>query len=104
MPGRPIVSGDDTAKRSGRLTLNPIVHLDPLGYLLAVFAFIGWGKPTPVSPWRLRYGPRVGSALVAVAGPLTNLLLAALAAIPWRLGYLDARRTGPCRCWRRSFW
>jgi Zn-dependent protease len=81
--------GDDTAKRSGRLTLNPIAHLDPLGYILAVFAFIGWGKPTPVSPWRLRYGPRVGSALVAVAGPLTNLLLAALAAIPWRLGYFN---------------
>jgi Zn-dependent protease len=77
--------GDDTAKRMGRLTLNPIKHLDPLGYILAVFAFIGWGKPTPVSPWRLRYGPRIGGALVAGAGPVTNLLLAVAAAILWRL-------------------
>ncbi len=81
--------GDDTAKRLGRLTLNPIVHLDPLGYILAVVAFIGWGKPTPVSPSRLRYGPRVGNALVAVAGPVTNLLLAAVVAIPWRLGFFS---------------
>lgn len=81
--------GDDTAKRQGRLTLNPLAHLDPLGAIMALIAMIGWAKPVPINPWRLRYGPRVGGALVAVAGPLSNLLMAALAAIPWRLGYLD---------------
>ena len=69
--------------------MNPLVHLDPLGAIMALVAMIGWAKPVPINPWRLRYGPRVGGALVAVAGPLSNLLLAVLAAIPWRLGYLD---------------
>jgi Zn-dependent protease len=81
--------GDDTARRQGRLTLNPLAHLDPLGTLMALFAMIGWAKPVPVTPWRLRYGPRVGGALVAAAGPFSNLLLAVLGAIPWRLGLLD---------------
>lgn len=80
--------GDDTAQRSGRLTLDPRVHLDPFGAILALLFGFGWARPTPVNPWRLRYGPRVGNALVAVAGPLTNLLIAALAAIPWQLGLL----------------
>jgi Zn-dependent protease len=80
--------GDDTAQRAGRLTLDPRVHLDPFGAILALLFGFGWAKPTPVSPWRLRYGPRVGNALVAVAGPLTNLLIAGLAAIPWQLGLL----------------
>ncbi len=81
--------GDDTAARQGRLTLNPLAHLDPLGALMALFAFVGWARPVPVNPWRLRYGPRVGGALVAAAGPFTNLMLAALAALPWRLGLMD---------------
>jgi Zn-dependent protease len=92
--------GDDTAKRYGRLTLNPIRHLDPLGYILAVVSFIGWGKPTPVNPWRLRYGPRVGNALVAVAGPITNLLLAGAAALPWRLHLLDAAPGWALEIWQ----
>jgi Zn-dependent protease len=82
--------GDDTAARQGRLTLNPLAHLDPIGSLMILFSFFGWAKPVPVSPWRLRYGPRVGDALVSVAGPLSNLALAVLVAIPWRLGLLDA--------------
>jgi Zn-dependent protease len=81
--------GDDTAKRYGRLTLNPLKHLDPLGTIMALVAMIGWAKPTPVNPWRLRYGPRVGGAMVAVAGPVTNLVLAVIVAIPWRLGVFD---------------
>ncbi len=81
--------GDDTAARQGRLTLNPLAHLDPIGSLLLVFSFIGWAKPVPVNPWRLRYGPRVGHALVAAAGPASNLLMAAAVAVPWRLGWLD---------------
>lgn len=81
--------GDNTAARAGRLTLNPLAHLDLIGSLMIIFSFFGWAKPVPVNPWRLRYGPRVGGALVAAAGPLSNLLLALLFAIPWRLGLFD---------------
>ena len=82
--------GDSTARYQGRLTLNPIVHFDPIGgTLLALSAFlggifIGWAKPTPVNPYNLRYGRR-GEALVALAGPASNLVMAALVAIPVRL-------------------
>lgn len=82
--------GDSTARWQGRLTLNPIVHFDPLGGgLLALSAliggfFIGWAKPTPVNPYNLAYGRR-GEAIVAVAGPLSNLVMAAAVAIPMRL-------------------
>jgi Zn-dependent protease len=82
--------GDNTARYQGRLTLNPIVHFDPLGgFLLVVSAvvggfFIGWAKPTPVNPFNLRYGRR-GDAIVALAGPLSNLVLAAIVAIPLRI-------------------
>jgi Zn-dependent protease len=49
---------------------------------------VGWAKPVPVNPWNLRYGPRVGNAIVAAAGPASNLAIAILAAVPLRLGYL----------------
>jgi len=80
--------GDGTAKLFGRLTLNPVVHFDPLGgFLLLVSSLvgfgIGWAKPTPVNPINLRYGSR-GEGIVAAAGPLSNLLLAALGAILFR--------------------
>jgi Zn-dependent protease len=82
--------GDSTARFMGRLTLNPIVHFDPLGgILLAVtmisgsgFAF-GWAKPTPVNPNNLEGGRR-GEAIVAAAGPLSNLVLAIAGALPLR--------------------
>jgi len=82
--------GDSTARHLGRLTLNPIVHFDPLGgILLAVtmigntgFAF-GWAKPT-VNPYNLRNGRR-GEAIVAAAGPISNLVMAIAVAIPIRL-------------------
>ena len=81
--------GDDTAARRGRLTINPLAHLDPIGTLsLAVFGF-GWGKPVPVSPYRLRGDMRRSHALVSVAGPLSNLVLAMAAAVPFRLGWLS---------------
>lgn len=75
--------GDPTAKYLGRVSLNPLVHLDPLGTLMMVITTvsgvgIGWGKPVPVSPHRLRYGPRLGNGIVSLAGPLSNLLLATL--------------------------
>jgi Zn-dependent protease len=81
--------GDDTAARQGRLSLNPLRHLDPLGtiMLIATQAF-GWAKPVPVAPWRLRHGPRAGHALVSVAGPASNLLMATVVASLWRLGVL----------------
>jgi Zn-dependent protease len=82
--------GDSTARYQGRLTLNPLVHFDPLGgtllaisVLLAGFGF-GWAKPTPVNPYNLRYGRR-GEAIVAVAGPISNLVMAIAVAIPLRL-------------------
>jgi Zn-dependent protease len=77
--------GDDTAKRAGRLTLNPLRHLDPIGALAILFIGFGWAKPVPVSPWQMRHGPRIGNALVAAAGPLSNLMIALAAAALWRL-------------------
>jgi Zn-dependent protease len=76
--------GDDTAKQAGRLTLNPLRHLDPLGSIMIFLIGFGWAKPVPVSPWRLRYGPRIGMALVAAAGPFSNLLVATAVAMMWR--------------------
>ena len=90
--------GDSTARWAGRLTLNPIKHFDPLGGSLLIITalisrgfMIGWAKPTPVNPYNLRYGHR-GEALVAFAGPLSNLVMAAAAAIPIRLLLLDQTR------------
>ncbi len=85
--------GDPTARLMGRISLNPVVHFDPLGALMMVImAFqhvgIAWGKPTPVNPYHLRHGPRVGMGMVALAGPLSNLLLATVVAVPLRLGLL----------------
>lgn len=67
--------GDDTANNAGRLTLNPIRHLDPIGSLLIVLAGFGWGKPVPVNPANFRY-PRRDDILVAAAGPAMNVLQA----------------------------
>jgi Zn-dependent protease len=75
--------GDGTAKLLGRLTLNPFAHLDPLGSILILVAGFGWAKPTPYNPFNLR-GGRYGEAIVAAAGPLSNLVLAAAAALPYR--------------------
>lgn len=76
--------GDDLPRRQGRLTLDPRAHLDPLGTLLIFIGGFGWGKPVQINPWAIG-GPR-NHALVALAGPVSNLLLAALAALPVRLG------------------
>ncbi len=82
--------GDPTARLMGRVSLNPLVHLDPMGtVMMAVTAVmgmgIGWGKPVPVSPHRLRYGPRLGNGIVALAGPAANLLTALALGLVLRL-------------------
>jgi Zn-dependent protease len=71
--------GDDTAYREGRVTLNPISHLDVLGSLMLLMAGFGWGKPTPVVPSKLRGGV-FGPVAVALAGPVSNLLIVAVCA------------------------
>ena len=80
--------GDTTAARLGRLSLNPRVHLDPLGSLMLLVAGFGWGKPVPVDSSRLRNG-RQGMAMVSLAGPLSNLLLAAAFSLPFQMGLLS---------------
>ncbi|MDQ4127951.1 MAG: site-2 protease family protein [Actinomycetota bacterium] len=71
--------GDDTAYRDGRVTLNPASHLDVLGSLMLLMAGFGWGKPTPVMPSKLRGGV-FGPVAVALAGPVSNLLIVAVCA------------------------
>ena len=78
--------GDYTARGQGRLTLNPLAHLDPLGTLLIFVAGFGWGRPTPVTPSNIRIGERPGMAVVALAGPISNMVVATLAALPFRIG------------------
>ena len=80
--------GDSTARWQGRLTLDPRRHFDPLGGAMLIISSIlgfgvGWAKPTPVNPYNLRYGRR-GESLVALSGPLSNLVIAAVIAIPLR--------------------
>jgi Zn-dependent protease len=80
--------GDDTARREGRLTLNPIAHIDVLGTLVAPLLFsFGWAKPVPIDPARFRRGVSMGGgmALSAGAGPLSNLGLAVLSALAYGL-------------------
>ncbi len=91
--------GDDTARRLGRITLNPASHFEPFGLFGMImislgFPFIGWGKPVPVNPSALRRifrgRPQTGMAIVAFAGPLSNVAQALVAAIPIQI----AARTG----------
>jgi Zn-dependent protease len=75
--------GDSTARYQGRLTLNPVAHFDLFGGLMILVSSLtgfgfGWGKPVPVNPYRLRFGPRVGMALTSFAGPFSNIVLATL--------------------------
>ncbi|MGE5632496.1 MAG: site-2 protease family protein [Caulobacteraceae bacterium] len=82
--------GDNTAKMYGRLTLNPIAHLDPLGFLcLIVTRSFGWAKPVPVNDMNFR-NRKSGLLLVSLAGPLANFLLAFLIALIYRLVFYKA--------------
>ena len=85
--------GDPTAAELGRVSLNPVVHFDPLGAMMMLFLILGyapiaWGKPVPINTFRIKGGRR-GLAWSSMAGPLSNLLLASVFAIPAQLGLLD---------------
>ncbi len=83
--------GDGTARSAGRVSLNPLRHLDPTGTVFLMLGGFGWGKPVPVNPFRLRNGVKAGRAMVAAAGPLANLVLAVLASLPIHLSLVDWR-------------
>ena len=76
--------GDTTAKDAGRLTLNPLKHIDPMGLLMMVVFKFGWAKPVPVNMMRFR-SPKRGMALTALAGPVSNLLMAVAAVAIFRV-------------------
>lgn len=82
--------GDPTPRYRGRLTINPLAHLDPLGTILLFMAGFGWGKPVPVNPNLMRStSPKAGMATVAAAGPISNLVVAGVAGVPIKLGLAD---------------
>ena len=78
--------GDDTGKRMGRISLNPLHHLDPLGFVMMVIVHFGWAKPVMVDSRRFR-NPKAGMALTAAAGPISNVLLALIFAFAFFLSY-----------------
>ena len=86
--------GDPTARLMGRVTLNPIAHLDPIGVLCFIFAGFGWGKPVPVNSFNLRH-PRRDDMIVSVSGPVSNLLAAAAFGLLFRAAvpFVHARGT-----------
>ncbi len=88
--------GDRTAKAMGRVTLNPIAHLDPLGTVMLLWSAVsgfgfGWGKPVPINPYNMRgVGPKTGMALSSAAGPLSNLVTAGILSLPLRLDLIPS--------------
>ncbi|HUV15742.1 MAG TPA: site-2 protease family protein [Pelolinea sp.] len=80
--------GDDTPRLYGRLTLNPLSHLDFMGSLMLLFTGFGWAKPVPINPNRIRQHSRAALMFVAISGPLSNLILAVIASIPLRFGWV----------------
>lgn len=81
--------GDDTAKNMGRLSLNPISHLDQTGTIMLLLVGFGWAKPVPINPYRLGMDPRKGMAMVGAAGPATNFLMAGIFAVLYRAGSIE---------------
>jgi Zn-dependent protease len=76
--------GDDTAKQSGRLSLNPLRHLDPLGTIMIFLVQFGWAKPVPVNPYQLK-NPKKDMLWISAAGPLSNMLLALVSGLLLRM-------------------
>ncbi|HZU86032.1 MAG TPA: site-2 protease family protein [Anaerolineaceae bacterium] len=81
--------GDDTAQRAGRLSFNPLHHLDPVGSLMMLLVGFGWAKPVPINPYTLQRSSPGAVMWVSLAGPFSNFLLAILSAIPFRMGWVD---------------
>jgi len=81
--------GDETPRQYGRLTLNPLAHLDPMGSLLLLVVGFGWAKPVPINPYALGRRTPAGVMWVSLAGPFSNLLMAILAAAPFRMGLVS---------------
>lgn len=81
--------GDDTPRLYGRLTLNPLSHLDPLGSLMLLFTGFGWAKPVPINSARIRQHSPTALLLVAISGPLSNFVLALLGSLPLRFGWVS---------------
>lgn len=79
--------GDDTAKRAGRLTLNPLKHLDPVGLLMMLVFHVGWAKPVPVNMFRFK-NPKRGMAITALAGPVSNIIIAIVFLFLYGVGYI----------------
>ncbi len=75
--------GDPTPRLAGRLTLNPVAHIDPIGFLMLLIVRFGWAKPVPINPYNFR-NPRTGALLVSLAGPVSNFLFAWVVAIVFR--------------------
>jgi Zn-dependent protease len=82
--------GDDTPRLNGRLTLNPLHHLDVMGSLMLIVAGFGWAKPVPVNPYVLQRRSSAALMWVSLAGPASNFFMALLASIPIRLGITAA--------------
>jgi len=82
--------GDNTAKSEGRLTLNPIPHIDPFGLILILFGPFGWAKPVPINPLHFRGNKRLGIVYVSVAGPIINFILSIL----FYIGYILVQYSG----------
>src|SRR5690606_11307771 len=80
-----VALGDETPRRMGRYTLNPLVHIDWMGAVLILLTGFGWAKPVQWNPRNITIDRRVGSIIVALAGPLSNLLLAIVASIIFRM-------------------
>src|SRR5438445_8697854 len=80
--------GDTLPRRMGRVTLNPLAHLDPMGTILLLTVGFGWGRPTPVNPNATR-NPKATLGMTAAAGPLSNFLVAAVAGLPLKFGVAD---------------
>ena len=85
--------GDDTAKLEGRLSLNPIKHLDPVGAIFMLFFRFGWAKPVPINPYNFKK-PKRDFALVALAGPLSNIISAFISTLLFLLSYKLLLTTG----------
>ena len=82
--------GDPTPRSQGRITLNPLKHLDLFGTIAFLLVGIGWAKPVMVNPYNMRGNPHTSMAIVAIVGPLTNFALAFLGAIPFHLNFLTS--------------